>query len=304
MKSRSLLICLLLALPASAPGASKEILELQRDIAQLQQQIKELQSSQNEKFSALTELARQSVQAANQANTSVAVITANIEKNLRDQTEKVSTPVQGLSTRLNEMGAELRTVTQAVQDLAQLMARLQAQLTDINASIKVMQAPPVAPPAQPGQVASPGEAPPMPATRMYDAALGDYRSGKYDLAVQEFSDYLKYYGNTDYAPNAQFYIAMIHFVQGNYETAVKEFDMVLEKYPDNNKTADALLYKGRTLVKMPGHKTEGASEFMEVIQRFPKSDQAVQACNERKAVGLGCGAPGAAPRSTPAKRKK
>jgi tol-pal system protein YbgF len=140
---------------------------------------------------------------------------------------------------------------------------------------------------------------------MYDAALGDYRSGKYDLAVQEFSDYLKYYGNTDYAPNAQFYIAMIHFVQGTFETAVKEFDMVLEKYPDNNKTADALLFKGRALVKMPGHKTDGANEFLEVIQRFPKSDQAVQACTERKTLGLGCPAPGAAPRSTaPAKRKK
>ena len=54
--------------------------------------------------------------------------------------------------------------------------------------------------------------------------------------------------------------------------------MVLEKYPDNNKTADALLYKGRALVKMPGHKTEGGNEFMEVIRRYPKSDQATQAC--------------------------
>ena len=67
MKSRSLLICLLLvlALPVAAPAASKEILELQRDIAQLQQQIKDLQRSQDEKLAALTELARQSIEAAN-----------------------------------------------------------------------------------------------------------------------------------------------------------------------------------------------------------------------------------------------
>ena len=300
MKSRSLLLCVLLAMPAVAPGASKEILELQRDIAQLQQQIKDLQRTQDEKFSALMEVARQSVQSANQASTNVAVISASIEKNLRDQTEKVSTPVAGLSARLNEMGGELRTVTQAVQDLTQLMARLQAQLTDINAAIKVMQAPPAPPPSQPG-VAAPNEVPPMPATKMYDAALGDYRSGKYDLAVQEFADYLRFYGNTEYAPNAQFYIAMIHFVQGTFETAVKEFDMVLEKYPDNNKTAEALLYKGRALVKMPGHKTEGANEFMEVIQRFPKSDQAVQACTERRALGLNCPSTAA---TAPSKRKK
>ncbi len=62
--------------------------------------------------------------------------------------------------------------------------------------------------------------------------------------------------------------------------------------PDNNKTAESLLYKGRALVKMPGHKTEGANEFMEVIKRYPKSDQSTQACTERKALGLNCGRAG------------
>lgn len=303
MKSRSLLVCLLLAVPALAPGASKEIQELQRDVAMLQQQMKDLQRSQDEKFAAVIELSRQSIEAANRANTGVAVISSNIEKNLRDQTEKVATPVLGLSTRLNEMGGELRTLGQAVSDLTALMNRMQVQLADINSAVKVMQSPAAAPPNQPGQASAASDVPPMPATKMYDAALGDYRGGKYELAVQEFADYLKYYGNTDYAPNAQYYIAMIHFVQGSYEAAVKEFDMVLEKYPDNNKTAESLLYKGLALVKMTGRKTDGANEFMEVIRRYPKSDQAVQACTERKKLGLNCGAPATSGR-TPAKRKK
>jgi tol-pal system protein YbgF len=308
MNSRSFLVCLLLTVPALAPAASKEIQELQRDVALLQQQIKDLQRSQDEKLAAILEAARSAVDAANRANTSVAVITSNIEKNLRDQTDKVATPVVGLSTRLNEMGNELHTLSQAVGDLTQLMSRLQTQLTDINNAIKVIQQPPAAPPAQSGQpgqpAASASDVPPMPAETMYNAARQDYVSGKYDLAVQEFGDYLKYYGNTGYAPNAQFYIAMVHFVQSNYEAAVREFDMVLEKYPENNKTADALLYKGRALVKMPGHKTDGANEFMEVLRRYPKSDQSVQACTERKALGLNCGAPAASPAKAPAKRKK
>ena len=37
----------------------------------------------------------------------------------------------------------------------------------------------------------------MPAETMYNAARQDYVGGKYDLAVQEFADYLKYYGNTE-----------------------------------------------------------------------------------------------------------
>ena len=217
MKSRSLLVCLLLAVPALAPGASKEIMELQRDVALLQQQIKDLQRSQDEKFAAVTELARQSIEAANRANTGVAVITNTIEKNLRDQTDKVATPVVGLSTRLNEMGGDLRTLSQAVSDLTALLNRMQAQLTDVSNAIKVIQQPPVAPPAQGGgqpAAASSSDVPPMPAETMYNAARQDYVSGKYDLASQGFADYLKYYGTTGYAPNAQFYIAMIHFVQG------------------------------------------------------------------------------------------
>jgi len=287
-----------------APAANKEIEALQRDIALLSQQLKDLQKSQDEKLAALLEATRSAAEAANRANTSVAVIQSSIEKNLRDQTDKVATPVVGLSTRLNEMGGELRTLSQAVGDLTALVSRVQVQLTDINNAIKVIQQPPVAPPSQsgqPGGSASASEVPPMPAETMYNAARQDYISGKYDLAAQGFNDYLKYYGNTSFAPNAQFYIAMIHFAQGNYEAAVKEFDMVLEKYPDNNKTADALLYKGRALVKMPGHKTEGGNEFMEVIRRYPKSDQATQACNDRRAIGLGCGAP---PATAPSKRKK
>ena len=54
---------------------------------------------------------------------------------------------------------------------------------------------------------------------------------------------------------------------------------------------------------MPGHKTEGGNEFMEVIRRFPKSDQAGQACDERKKLGLNCGAPAAPARSTSKKKK-
>jgi tol-pal system protein YbgF len=191
-------------------------------------------------------------------------------------------------------------------DLTALLNRMQTQLSDVANAVKVMQAPPAAPPAAGGggQAATPAaDNPPMSADAMYNAARQDYVGGKYDLAVQEFSDFLKYYGDKSLAPNAQFYIAMIHFAQSNYDAAVKEFDTVLEKYPDNNKTAEALLFKGRALVKLPGHKTEGANEFMEVIRRFPKSETATAACDERKKLGLNCGAP-ATPARPPARRKK
>ena len=60
---------------------------------------------------------------------------------------------------------------------------------------------------------------------------------------------------------------------------------MLEKYPDNTKTPDALLMKGKTLVKM-GRPTQGAAEFRELIKRFKNSDQATQAMAQLKALGL------------------
>src|SRR5436309_7267374 len=110
MKARILLVCVLVAAPL--PAVDKAIQELQRDVALLQQQIKDLQRSQDEKFATVTELARQAIEAANRASTGVAVITSNLDKNLRDQTDKVATPVVGLSTRMNEMGGDLRTLQQ------------------------------------------------------------------------------------------------------------------------------------------------------------------------------------------------
>ena len=115
------------------------------------------------------------------------------------------------------MGGDLRTLSQAVGDLTALMNRMQAQLTDVSNAIKVIQQPPVAPPPQPGQPAAAAALPTRPPCRRRPCTTRRARtmsSGKYDLATQEFADYLKYYGNTGFAPNAQFYIAMIHFVAG------------------------------------------------------------------------------------------
>jgi tol-pal system protein YbgF len=286
---RHLCVSLLLILPTAGFGASREIQELQRDIGLLQQAVQQLQRSQDEKLAALTELVRQSLDASNRANTAVAVIESNIRQGLRDQEKSVAGPVVAVGAKIDQMSNDFRTLQQAVADITSLMGKLQAQVTDLSNAVKIMQAPPP-PPPNTGTGAPQGAvgAPPMPATDLYNNALRDRSGGKVELALQGFTDYLKYYGNTELAPNAQFYIADIHFSQGDLENALKEFDMVLEKYQDNNKTPDALYMKGLTLVKM-GRRTQGAEEFKELIKRFPNSDLSKKACSQLTGMGLKCG---------------
>jgi tol-pal system protein YbgF len=306
MKARILLVCVLLAAPAFAPAASKEIQELQRDIALLQQQIKDLQRSQDEKLDSIIELARQAIDAANKANTGVAIVQSNLDKSLREIQGGVATPIQSVNSRLNEVTNNVSTLTQAVSDLTSTLNRMQSQLNDIKQQLSVMSQPLAPPPAQ-GNTATPGgggQAPtatgPCPTgngTAAYEAALRDYRGGKTDLGVSEFTEYLRCFGNTDYAPNAQFYIAYYHYGQKDFETAVREFDTVLEKYGDTNKSPEALLYKGRSLAQI-GRKTDATNEWIDLIRRYPRSDQAKLACDDLKAFGKNC------PTATPSTPKK
>jgi TolA-binding protein len=296
-----LCVWVLIASPTLAFAANKEIEELQRDVAQLQQQVKDLQRSQDEKFAALQVLVQQAVDNASRANTAVAVIQSNFQQSSRDLESKVVTPVVGLSTRMDQVSNDMRTLEQAVSDLTGLMSKLQLQLTDLGNAVKVLSTPPAAPPAQttPGGAPAAPETPSISASDLYSNARRDMSGGKLDLALQEFSDYLKWYGNTDLAPNAQFYIGSIHSSQGDYDNAVKDFDMVLEKYPDNvNKKPDALYNKGLTLTKM-GRRTDGAQEFRDLIRRFPTNDLAKSACEKLKGMGLSC----ALRAATPAKKR-
>lgn len=288
--------------PTPSSGASKEIQELQRDVAQLQDQLKQMQQSQDRQLAEIRVLVQQSLAAANDAGKSVAVIQSGFQQNLRDQESKVVAPVVGLNTRMDQMSQEMRTMQQAMSDLTGLISKMQTQLTDLGNAVKVMSAP--APPP-PGATSAPvgeastgaggpppaGGAPTISATDLYNNANRDRSAGKLDLALQEYQDYLRWYGNTELAPNAQYYIAWIHASQGDFANAIREYDAVLEKYPDNNKTPDAMYGKGVALSKM-GRRTDGAREFQELAKRFPTHALAGQACTQLSNMGLKCPAPG------------
>jgi len=283
----ALLICPSLALPAS-----REIVELQRDVALLQEQVRTLQKSQDEKLGVLQVLVQQAVDASNKANTAVAVLQSGLTQNLKDQQKSVVDPVVGVGAKIDQMGSDFQALRESVADISSQVGKLQQQMIDIGNAVRSMQTPAAAPPptgSAPGSLPPQAEsAPPVPAATLYANAMRDRSGGKDDLALQEFGDYLHYYGNSELAPNAQFYVAELHLKQSNLDDALREFDMVLEKYPDNNKTPDALYMKGTTLVKM-GKRTQGKQEFCELVKRFPSNDLAGRARTQVKNLGLTCG---------------
>jgi tol-pal system protein YbgF len=120
---------------------------------------------------------------------------------------------------------------------------------------------------------------------LYSNGLRDITSGKYDLARQEFRDYLKYYGDTDLASNAQFYLGEIAYSQKQYQDAVAEYDKVLTVYPKSFKLASARFKKGMALIEL-GEKNPGVRELREVVRRYPGTEEERRARAKLKELGV------------------
>lgn len=279
-------VIVLWAAPALVFAQKKEqFVELQRDVAMLQDQVRSLERSFNEKMGSVNTLVQQALDNINKVNTSVAVLDAA----LRDREKNMGAPVAALGSKVDQMSSDFQAVRVSIEDMSSRLNKLQQGLLDLNNTIKVIQAPATPPPA--GGTPGPGaSAPPMPAETLYANAMRDKDSGKYDLALQEFNQYLQFYGNTGAAPNAQYYIGEVYYNRKDYDNALKAFDTVLEAYPDNNKTLDAMYMKGRALVQN-GERTKGAEQFREVYRRSPRSELGTKARDQLTRLGLPVSSP-------------
>jgi tol-pal system protein YbgF len=299
-------------------GANKDMIELQRDVALLQDQVRSL----NDKITTLTTLVQQALDNTKQSNTSLAVMQSNFQDTLKRQQEGVTAPVVAVGTKIDQMSEDFRSVRESVLDMNSRLSKLDAKVTDLQQAINILKNPP--PPPDTTTVVTPTggspttgssgppitgntivpAAPPrgMQAESTYTNAYRDYVGGNYDLAMQGFADYLKYFGTTQFAPNAQYYIGDIYFRRKDYDNAVQAFDAVLEHYQDNSKTADAHLMKGRSLLAL-GKRDAAAREFREVTSRYPSSDASPKAKAMLKELGLPTSSE-PAPKSKPRSRRR
>ena len=281
-------------------GASKEIVELQRDVAMLQDQVRNVQKSLDEKVTSMQTLVQQTLDSVNKTNVAVALMEKSFGDAMRQQQQQVSAPVLTVTQKLDQMSEDFRAVRESVLDMNTRMGKLDAKMADLSNLINTIKAPPPPPPGatslsgapgtpetQPAQAAGPP--PGMQAEVLYTNAVRDQTTGKYDLAMQEFNDYLKYFSNTQFASNAQFYIGDIYYKRQDYANALQAFDNVLERFPDGNKTADAHYMKGQTLMAM-GRNDSAAREFRDVYTSYPDTDLAAKAKARLKDLGLTVGA--------------
>jgi tol-pal system protein YbgF len=241
------------------------MVQLQTQVDNLQQQMTSMRQSFDERMGVMKNLLDQNTDSINKAVAALNNVQNSLQKQQSDsgaRVDQLSGQIQALNDTLDELKARLAKVSKQLEDMQSAQQSLAAQQ------------------AQQQQQA---QAPPPDV--LYTNALRDYQGGKNDLATQEFSDYIKYYPNTDLAGNSYFYLGEIQFKQGNYQQAVQSYDQVLQNFPSGNKAASAQLKKGFALLEL-GKQDDGVTELKRLIQRYPRSPEALQARERLRKLGV------------------
>jgi tol-pal system protein YbgF len=267
--------------PAPVGAVAREIIELQRDVALLIQAQRDLQRSVDEKHAIQKTLLEQNLDAVSKLNSAL----GGLQKTVQDVQANSGARLDTMTTQVQGVADNLEDVKARIGKLNQQLAEMQGTLQSLDAKLATPAPPPGAtPPTGPGGAAAPTGPPPS-ADVLYSNGLRDFQGGKYDLSRQEFSDYLKYYADTDLASNAQFWLGEIAYAQKDYKNAVTEYDKVITNYPKSFKQATARLKKGMALVEL-GQKASAIRELREVVRRFPGTDEDRRARAKLKELGV------------------
>jgi tol-pal system protein YbgF len=262
-------------------AANKDMVQLQTQVQAIQDQLTQMKQSFDERMGVMRNLVEQSTDTMNKLNGTMSELQKSLVQQHTDS-----------GTRNDQLSGQIQALNDSVDELKARLNKMSQQLDAMQAAGQNLNTAPAGTtgaPGTPGATVAPGtggvpQASAPPPDVLYNNALRDYNSANYQLAVQEFADYMKYYPTTDLAGNAQFYLADIEYRQGNYEQAVKDYDKVLEMYPGGNKAQAAQLKKGYALLEL-GQRSAGIKELNSLVQRYPRSIEAQQARDRLRKLG-------------------
>jgi tol-pal system protein YbgF len=274
--------------PQPAGAVSKEMIELQQTVTQILQAQQDLRSTVDGNNAAIRTLVQQSLDSVNRLSGQMSAVQKSVQEvqaNTGSRIDTMTQQTQGLSDNLQDVQARVGKLSQQLTDMQNLLQSIDAKVSG-GSTIG-------APAAAPGGNAGGAAPPPSPATpnmapisadTLYQNGLRDLTSGKYDLAREEFSDYIQNFPSNDLAGNAEFYLGEIAYAQNDYKTAITSYDTVLANYPKSFKLAASLLKKASAEIEL-GMKASGIRDLREVERRFPGSDEARRAQAKLRDVG-------------------
>jgi len=280
--------------PSPAGAVSKEMIQLQTSVDQLVQSQQSLRSAVDANNATLRTLIQQSTDSVNQLHGQMALVEKTVQEvqaNTGARIDTMTTQTQGLSDNVQDIQARVGKLSQQMNDIQSLLQSIDGKISGGSGAPLVASGGGAAPAAE-GAAGDNGAGggngggqPAISADTLYQNGLRDFTGGKYDLARQEFQDYLANFPTNDLASNAQFYIGEIDYAQGNYKAAIGSYVRVMSQYPRSFKVAASLLKKAQAEIKL-GQKQSGIRDLHEVVRKYPGTDEARQAQARLRELGV------------------
>ncbi len=192
-----------------------------------------------------------------------------------DQQAKAQLDLSGQISRQAEEIANLRgQVETLMYELDTAKKRQQDFYIDLDSRLRKLESGAAAPNGTVSSNGDSGNASAAPArdpaaeAEAYEAALGQFKAGKYKEAANAFAGFVQKFPDSDLAPNAQFWLANAWYAQGNCYKTIENHSVVVQKYANSPKAPDALLAIA-TCQKEVGN-ANGAKRSLEtLVARYP-----------------------------------
>ncbi len=138
-----------------------------------------------------------------------------------------------------------------------------------------------APPGATGGPAQNKPSDPVAESRAYEAALNQFKNGKYKEAEAAFSGFIKDYPDGELAPSAQYWLGNTHYALRDYKRAIEEERQVLAKWPNHAKVPDALFTLGAA--QQDSGDAKGGRQTLEgLVAKYPGTPAAENAARRLK----------------------
>jgi tol-pal system protein YbgF len=281
LRKHTILVWLAIALCGAmgrpAYGVSKDAALIMQELDQMQQALQNLQKTVDTQTAVLKTLIEQANDNVNTMKVTVTEMRGSLQQNLA-----------ATNARFDSLTSQVQALSESLEEAKARLAKLGDQMTQTQNILQTLP-PSGAPPSGASPTSPTGDAKPAnpvpDADSLYVAGLSFYNGGQWTLAIQSFQDYLKYYGDTDRASNAQFYIGECNYSQQKFDQAVDDYNKCIERYPTGNKLAAAQLKKGYALLELD-QKSAGVRELRSLIQRFPDAKESELARQRLKKLGI------------------
>lgn len=190
--------------------------------------------------------------------------TALLDSLIREEMELTNRLRADLASTLTGMDERMEIVESKLEDLGHRFPELSRKMEQVKREIATKQ--------DTVTVSDTTALVNVDAKQLYDAAYLDLTKGNYDLAITGFSNYLRYFPETEQAANAQYWLGECYYQKKNYTRAAIEFHKVLEDYSNGTKVPSALYKLGLSLLELKSNQAN--KYFEELVNNYPNTQEA------------------------------